>query len=152
VFGIQPRVGGDGPRPVNDASGYFPGARALLVAKRPQRLRPEHLKDALGLAILRYANFARSVGTVVELDSGCIAAAILASESLTLHMNNAIPTHEMTATISENIARSFALSSSRTYRRETLGNSCWITKSSRAVHRQAQSPVGRALPERKLPI
>jgi hypothetical protein len=65
------------------------------------------------LANLAYANFARSVGTEVELESGCIFAAILASESLTLHRNNAIPTHETTATISENIAISFVLSSSR---------------------------------------
>jgi len=38
-----------------------------------------------------------------EQESRCIAVAILASESLTLHMNSAIPIHEQTATIPENI-------------------------------------------------
>ena len=43
-----------------------------------------------------------------------MAVAILASESLTLHMNNAIPIHEQTVTISEIIVVSFVVSCFRT--------------------------------------
>jgi hypothetical protein len=65
----------------------------------------------LALALLPYADSARSAGTGVDLDSRCIAVAILARESLTLHMNTAIPSHEQIATICEIIVLSFALSS-----------------------------------------
>jgi hypothetical protein len=59
-------------------------------------------------------------GPLSYFESRRIAAAIRASESLTLHMNSAIPSHAQTAKISENIDISpfVGVSSSRGHRGE----------------------------------